>query len=379
MRHLAIVSLLLLVPAGANAQRPKYTLNNSTQEGLLLQMASQESDDAKKLGLYEEYFAKYPKHEGMAYACGQAAPLYLKAGQFDKVIGAAERGLAVDPLNAPLAYNALQACEQKKDVACIKTWSQKTVDSAKQAAAQKKPESDTAVESWKNEVDFATQVQERADYSLYAAGLQATDNSMVVEMYETLAARNEKSQYLPQFANRYLVALLQTNQTAKAVALAEKEAAAGRAGEDLLLVAAEGAMGANQFEKARDYSNTIIERMTKQPAPQGVDAAAWENKRKTALGRAYWIAGISEGNLSRYPESDKMMRAALPLIESNKDLLPGAYFYLGLANFKMAEGPKGDKTKMADARKYTTLCSQIPGPFQALAQKNLAVMGAARK
>jgi len=378
MNRLAVVPLLLLAAAGASAQRAKFAPSPSTQEGLLLQIASQEPDDAKKVALYDEFFAKYGKTESVPYACAQAAPAYLKAKQYDKVISTAELGLAADPMNSPLAYSALQACEEKKDPACIKTWSQKTVDSAKLAAAQKQPDTDSEIETWKREVDFATQVQERADYSLYVAGLQATDPQVTIDMYDTLAARNEKSQYLPQLVNRYMGALLQTNQGQKAGLAAEKEAAAGRANEDVLMVAAEGAMGASQFEKSRDFSKQVVQKLSAGPPP-GTDVAAWEAKKKTMLPRAYWVAGISEGNLENYPESDKMMRTALPLMEGNKDLLPGAYFYLGLANFKMAVGPKGDKTKMPDARKYTTLCSQMPGPFQALAQKNLAAMGPVRK
>ena len=376
---LRIVAVVWMLTAGLiPAQKTKYEPNTTTSEGVLLTMVAHESDDAQKIALLEEYFQRYPKHEGASYAYNILVPLYVKAGQLDKAIDAAAKALALDPLATPLAFKALESCEAKKDVECIKTWSARTAESARKVVALPKPSSDSEVESWSRDVDFATQVIQRAEYSLYATGLQASDPKLTIDMYETLAGRNPQSVYLPQLAARYILSLQATGQRDKVLEIGAKEDEAGRANEDILLVLADAALNAKQYDQSAGYATKAAARLeAATSAPAGVDAAAWEAKRKSSLGLAYWIAGFAYASVGKYPESDKAMRAALPSIESNNELLPAAYFFLGVANFKMAEGPKGDKTRMPDARKYTSLCASMPSPYQATAKKNLAAMGPA--
>jgi hypothetical protein len=374
MRRL-LIAALLLAAAPAAAQRKPYQINAQTPEGLLLQRAGQEEEESKKIALYEEYLAKHPQHDGVTYALVQLQPLLLKAKQYDKVIQMGEQILKAEPENAPAAYNVLQACEQKQDAACVIAWSAKTVEAAKKMLAAPKPADEDEAATWKQEQDYATQVITRAEYSLYAQGLQATDLNKAVQLFAALEAMNIDSQYMPEAGARYFVALLQLKDMARAQKLAETMAAKNKANDDMLLFLADLSLtGSKDYAKAAEYAARVTELLPSAAAPQGMDAAAWENKKKSSMGRAYWIAGVAQGSLQKWAESEQAMRAALPLIESNKELLPGAYFYLGLSNYKMAEGPKGDKKRMADARKYTTLCAQMKSPFQGPAQKNLQAM-----
>lgn len=372
-RSLIAVLLLGVVPAAA--QRKPYQINAQTPEGLLLQRAGQEDDESKKIALYEEYLAKHPQHDGVTYALVQVQPLLLKAKQLDKVIQMGEQILKAEPDNAPAAYNALQACEQKQDAAGVIAWSARTVEAAKKMLAAPKPAEEDEAATWKQEQDYATQVITRAEYSLYAQGLQSTDPGKAVQLFSALEGMNIDSQYLPEAGRRHFVLLLQMKDTASAQRLAETLAAKKKANEDMLLYLADVSLtGAKDYAKAAEYAMQVTEMLPAAAAPQGMEAAAWETKKKSSLGRAWWIAGVAHGSLQKWAESDNAMRAALPLIADNKELLPGAYFYLGLSNYKMAEGPKGDKKKMADARKYTTLCAQMKSPFQGPAQKNLQAM-----
>jgi tetratricopeptide (TPR) repeat protein len=84
------------------------------------------------------------------------------------------------------------------------------------------------------------------------------------------------------------------------------------------------------------------------------------------MGLGYWMQGVIHSTQNRFALSDAALRKALPLIASNQQLLPGALFYLGLANYKME--------KIPDALKFFNQCAATPSPFQAQAKKNIAAI-----
>jgi tetratricopeptide (TPR) repeat protein len=174
------------------------------------------------------------------------------------------------------------------------------------------------------------------------------------------------------------MSLLQSNQQQKAVQFAEKAVANNTASEEVRLVAGDAALNARNYTQAVAAVQPMIDTLPAKAAPEGVSAADWEAKKKSVLGRAYWIAGMAHGNAEKWEDADKAMRGALEVLGGDKDLLPSIYFYIGLANYRLAEGPKGQKARMADARKFMQLCAQLRSPYQGTAQKNLAAMAAGR-
>lgn len=370
-----LIASFLLAAVAASAQRKPYQINAETPEGQLLQKAGQIEDPAQKIAIYQEYLEKFPQHDGVAYASAQIQPLLLKAKQFDKAIAAGETILKLEPENAPAAYDALQACEQKQDAECVVAWAGRTVEAAKKMLAQPKPAEEDEAETWKHQQDYATQVITRAEYSLYAQGLQSGDPQKSVKLFSALEAMNANSQYMPQASVRYFIALLQLKDNAGAQRLAEAMAAKDKANDDMLLYLADMALtGSKNYARAAELATKLTETLPGMAAPDGMDATAWEAKKKSSLGRAYWIAGVAHGTQEKWVDTDKAMRAALPLIAGNNDLLPGAYFYIGLSNYRLGQGPKGDKARLAEAQKYTALCAKMKSPFQAPAQKNLQAM-----
>jgi len=202
-------------------------------------------------------------------------------------------------------------------------------------------------------------------------------------LYEALEKVNPDSQYIGLTGSRYLIALLQLKEVAKAQAFAEQAASKNHATEDMLLFAADANLTTTRnYEKAIGYAEKITTTLPAQAAPQGVLPADWEAKKKNTLGHAYWIAGAAYGARNDWPASEKSMRAALPLIENNpaqKDLLPGVYFFLGLSNYSLAKASaKPDAARTAEARKYFTACAALKSPYQGTAQKNLAAMAAGK-
>jgi len=377
---LGTILLTSLAAANVSAQRYKFELNAETPEGQLLQKAGQESDDDKRIALYEEFLKAHPSHAGAGYAWATVQPLYLKSGQLDKALEAADKGLSIDPFNAALGHGGLKAAEQKKDLAAIKTWSGRTAEAAKKILELKAPEDDEEAETHKREVDYAKQVMAYTEYAVYIVALQAQDPATIIDFTETLQQRNPSSEYLPQLNGRYFLALRQTGQADKALAVAEKILDKDQSNEDMLLVAAESYMdGAKKNpDKVLLYAGKIVQMLPSKPAPQGIAEADWQKKRDTTLGVAHWMIGMTHGTQNKWIQTDQAMRAALPLIAGNQQLLGPAYFYLGLANYRLAEGPKGDKKRLPDARKYTQLCTQINGPYQAPAIKNLNAMNAGK-
>jgi tetratricopeptide (TPR) repeat protein len=360
-------------------ERYKFQLDASTPEGLLLQNAGQADSDAKKIEIYEEFLQKHPTHPGATYAWAQVQPLYLNAGQLDKVLAAAEAIHKGDPFNAPAAYNGLQSAEKKKDNDGIKLWSARTVDSAKKVLALKQPEDEDDVETWKREIDYATQVITRCEYSLYVTALQATDPKVIADMSATLIERHPDSQYVPQVAGRYFLALQQTGQKDAAIAFAEQRLQKDKSNPEMIVMVADHYLQSRKSpDKVLEYSQMLVESAQAAPAPAGADPAAWEQKKKTLTGLGHWMAGSTYASQNKWADTDKSFRAALPFIAGNNDLLGPAYFYLGLANYNMSKGPKPNQALRAEARKYSELCAGIKGPYQARATTNLNAINAGK-
>lgn len=378
MRTIAVIGFLLILGLPGAAQHKPYTIDASTPEGRLLQVAGQEEDAAKKTALLEDFVAKYPKHDGTAWAYAQLLPLYVKAGQLDKALAAGDRVMALDPDDLDTALAALKALEANKDPDTVKKWSAITSGIARKTIAAQRP-TDADEADWKQRVDYAKQVDVYCEYALYASALASTNPAKVIELVEALEQRNPHSQYLAQSYESYFRALVQSQNTDKAIALAEKQIAAGQADEDMLLAVAQ-----NDFNKQRNPQQVIavsqkaIEMLGAKAAPAGVDAGAWENARKQKIGYAHWYAGMTYANENKFSEADKELRAALPEISGNDFFKGGALFALGLANYKIGDAAKsGAGSKyILEAYHFSQQSAAIKSPWQALAQKNVTAIRA---
>ncbi len=381
MRVLKCAGLLICAAAIAGAwQKKPFEINAQTPEGALLSEASQTEDEARKTALLEEFVQKYPKHDGIPYAGTQLQAIYLKNGSLDKVVPAAITILAVDPALPLAAYNGLQACEQKKDYAAIQLWALKTVEAAKANLAFPKPSDEAQADQWAKDQDYAKQVILRCEYSLSHAAVEVQDPKTKIELAEALLKLNPDSQYAGQALPHYLFGLMQTGQPEKAASVAEKILEKDASNDDMLLLVTENYLTAKNFDKAGSFAKQAIEALKSKTAPQGGDAAAWQKARDSKLGRAYYFAGNAASENKNYADADKSFRAALPLVEADGQLLAPTYFYLGFVNHEMSKALKlpASKPLLADAKKFTTACAAIAGPYQETCKKNLAGMQAGK-
>lgn len=373
MKSLVLALALVLSAASASAQRHKLgSINAETPEGQMLQQIGQESDEAKKLALLEEFVSKFPKHEGVGWVYSQMQPLYVKAKQYDKAIDIGDKLIAMDPDDVEFAYQTLQAAVAKKDLDGIKKWSVMTSDIARKVAASAQPKDEDEVEAWKQRVDFAKQVDVRTEYELYTAA-QAADAARKAEILGLLEQRNPQSQYIPQLREQAFFAYVQAKDMERAVALAEKIPEKDQS-DVMLLVAADYHLNKKDYDKAITYCDRIVALMNSKPKPANVSDADWEKVKANALGRAQWMAGVAYMSQGKLVQADHSLRAALPHIQGEPNLLAEALFNLGVANYRMGDSAGGDQARIMDAFKFTKECAAIRSRFQATAQKNLQAM-----
>ena len=374
MKILYMIFAIGMLAGNGLAQRHKLAVVVAeSPDGKLIQQSLQENDPAKKLAILEQFIAQFAdKQEATEWALSQLQPLYLKAGNYDKAIETGDKLLALDADDIDSSYNNLKAAEGKKDAAAIIKWSAQTSGIAKKVVASPKREGEDA-EEWKQAVDYAKQVDTYTEYALYLAALQSPDPQKAMLLADTLEKRNPDSQYIAQVMEKYAVSARQGNALPKAIQFGERAYARKQFNADMLLAMGDYSMQKQQLDKALTYSTKAVEVMSSQPKPEGVADADWEKKKASIIGLGNWMSGVTLSTQNKYAPADKALRAALPSIKDNQQLMAGALFHLGLVNYKMGQISK-NKTQIADAIKFSQQCSAINSPFQGQALKNVKVI-----
>jgi tetratricopeptide (TPR) repeat protein len=368
MRIRGVVLWLCLSTAPALAQREVPTINTETPEGQLLQQIGQEENDAKKAALMEQFIAKYPAHEAAVWVYSLMVATYTKTGQFDQALAAGEKVLAADPSDLHTAHATLKAAEAKKDPEAVRDWALRVSALARKVASAPKSK-DEDEDEYKQRVDFAKQLDTYTAYSLFAAGLQASDPRQKAALFRALEENSPDSEYVAQSRDYYFLALTQSGDTAAAAALAEKSAADGKAGEEMLAFLGDYYLRQNkELGKVSDYANKLVQLVSTRPKPEGVSEEDWQKRKNQLLGLGYWMAGSAAALQNQFAEADKSLRAALPYIAGNNELRASALFHLGVANYRLG--------KIVDAIKFNQECIAIKSPYQAQAQKNLKAIQA---
>jgi hypothetical protein len=370
MKITAVVAAVLLAAGSASAQRHKVAINPATPEGQLLQQIEQEFDEPRRLTLLEQFAEKYPKHEGAAWVYEELVGAYAKANQPDKLIASGEKLLGLDPADVEDAHTCLKAAlEAKRDPDLVLKWAVLTSESARKVAQVPKPAEEDQVEDWTRRVDFAKQVDIYTEYALYAMALQTPDPQKKILFGEALEQRNPQSQYITQVAEQRFLAYIRTGDNAKAVALAEKTLEKDQSNAEMLLAVADNYRTKRQADKVAELTAKAIQVAGSKPKPDGVSDADWSTWRTQIAGRANYVMGLTYAAQERWPQTDQALRAALPSAGDSPDMKAETLFYLGLANYRIAEA--GNIERARDALRFSEQCAAIPGPYQARARTNV--------
>lgn len=371
-----IVFALVLTGAVAHAQRPSITINAETPHGALLQQIGQEAAPAKKLELMNEFLTKFAdRKDEVAWLLPQKQELHNQASDWAAVIELGDKIVSADPDALDAAVKALKATEARKDSPAVKAWATRTSALARKAMEATKPREGEDEAAVKYRLDYARQVDIYTEYALFNQAIQPGNPAITIEMTETLQKQNSGSQYVGQVMPAYILALNQAGQKDKAVATAEAHLEKDSANDDLLLLVADHHynMKPKPDKAAQDkvilYAGKAVEVWSTKQKPTGIADADWENKKKAALGYAQWMHGMTLGAQNRQAETDKSLRAALPLL-TNDQMKAGALFYLGLVNYQMGEAAK-NKAKITEAVAFNKQCAAIKSPYQPTALANL--------
>ena len=368
MKSCLLGLVLLMLPATAQEQKQRFTINVGTPEGQMLQAIGQESDDQKKLALAQDFLDKYPKHEGAGWVASQVVAIYVTEKDYDKALEAGDKAFANDPSHLDVAYNTLQAAEGKEDPELVKTWSARTSGLARKAIASTKAPAD---DDEKQRLEYVKGVNTFADYALYDLALKLQGKpKQLADLGAALEQQNIKSQYMPLLSGLYLNALTQSGQQAKTCPAAEKLAAASSKDAEALVIAADCNLRHNSFDRSAANATRAVEAIATRPKPEGVSDADWASKKAALLGRANWIAGIAYGSQQKYGPADKALRAALPSIKGDPQLYALALFHLGLANYNLGKAI-GDKSKIREGLNYFQQCAEMSSNVQDQASKNV--------
>lgn len=360
MRTLALLIAFSLTALG---QRHKIEeVNSEKPEGKLLQQIMQENDAAKKAALLDQFATQFPKDPGTPWVLEQLQGLSVKANDTDKIIAAGDQLLAADPDDPEAALQCLKAAEVKKDPALIKKYSTMASAAARKMAATPQPKEAHEVTAWKNEVDYAKQVDTYTEYALYRAALESRDPKVVIEFASLVRERNPKGEYAAKLVQPLFVAYRQSGDTAKAVALAEPVLATDQSNEDMLLVVADSYMQQKKEpEKVHAYAAKVVELMAQKPKPEGVSDADWTTRKNLVTGIGHYLNGKLYYNETNFAKADQSLRSALPLVDAS--MKPEVLYLLGFANYKL--------DKPQEAANYYRECAALKSGFQATAAKNL--------
>jgi tetratricopeptide (TPR) repeat protein len=357
--------VLIVFSVAALGQRHKIEeVDDTKPEGKLLQQVIQESDAAKKTALMEQFVQQFPKVEGTAWVLEQLQAVYVKANDYDKIIAAGDKLVALDPEDPEAALQNLKAAEAKKDLEGVRKWAGVTSANARKMAAAPQPKEAEQVDGWKQEVAYAKQVDAYTDYALYRVIAEARDPKVTIDFSQELEKHNPQSEYLPRTQTAIFIAYRQTGANDKAMALAEKVLATDQTNEDMLLVVTDNYLQTKKEpEKVHAYSAKLVDLMAAKPKPEGMSDADWASRRGMITGVAHYMNGKLYYGEKRYPQADKELRAALPLVGSNQAMKAEVLFELGFANYKME--------KPQEAANFYRDCAAMNSPFQADAAKSL--------
>jgi len=362
-RHLASMVLLALPSMSLLLAQEKqnFVFNPGTPEGQILQNLGQDTDDARKVALAQDFLSKFPKHEAAGWVASQLEAGLLGQKEYDKVLEAADMAWA-NGQDMDVAYYALRAAVTKNDVAETKKWSARTSEVARKTASAIKPSDDDS----KQQAEYAKQVNEYSEYALYVVALKAQPKD-AVDLVDTLMKQNIKSQYLPEVANAYFAALTKAGEGGKICGAAERMAVDKNA--EAMLQAADCSWRGNKAAGVISWAGKAADAANSRTKREGQSDSDWATQKSLLVGTANFYSGVGNTMEMRYGPANRALRAALPAIKGNQALYAIALFDLGLANYSLGK-PVGDKAQMREGLKFFQESAGIASPMQDQASRN---------
>jgi|YelNatPaOPRAMG01_1025707.scaffolds.fasta_scaffold109112_1 hypothetical protein len=270
------------------------------------------------------------------------------------------------------AFQALKDAQAKNDVALVKKWAVETHNLAGKVIQSPAPQDASEKETWTKQVAYAKDLELNAEYALFAMSLQAQP-AAAVDLLSTLERIAPKSKYLEEGYGRYFVVLQQSGAGARIPAVAAKAVENFPDNEDALLVLAESAANRQQNQQAITYATRLVAAVSRHGKPEGANAAEWERKRSNFLGRGNYIAGMAYAANNQWFQANASLRAALPLVKGNDQMLGATLFQLGVVNYQLGRAT-ANKGQILEAIRFSEDAAKIKGPYAEQAWRNAGIM-----
>lgn len=350
-----------------------------TVEGQLVQEILDEKDNTKRIALLHLFAQNYTKHEAIPWVYRQLQLEAVKEKKVDKVLELGEKIVSLSPGSVEAAHEALQAAESKKDADLTLKWAECVRRAIAEVKGSMKPVDEEMEAVWKSRMDFAGQAEAYLEYSLYLVA-RSIEGDGKAKLMAKLKEMNPASQYLTALTVSTAPAI-----TAPTVRLptsaedmvrqAEQAVAGNNADLEQLLIVAQTLMGRRRDpEKLVRVCSKIIQMAEANQRPSHYTDADWDKHKRRILSTAYWMMGLTQSAQGSYGAADRTLRAGLGYLRGDSQMLAGALYHLGYANYRLAEG--GDRIRIHDAVKYMEQCVGIQSAVQEQARQNLAAMKA---
>jgi tetratricopeptide (TPR) repeat protein len=313
---------------------------------------------------------EFPKDDNLPWVLEQLQPAYAEAGMFDKAIAVGDRLLALDPADVDAANQNLKAAEQTKDAETIHKYAKQAWAAAELAAKGSKPAGMTQAD-WDKQADFCRSVKTYAEYAVFALAPK-DNNDRREEVLKWVEELNPQSTYLAgakQPPGNTLTA--SAASSAEAVKQAQQAISTDPNNVDALATLSEAANEANDFPHVLEYTARLLE-LLNGPRPQEMSEADWKLRKDRYTVPALWLNGITNSLRNNFSQADRALRAVLPYIRGNPQLLSTGLYHLGYVNYQLAE--KGEPNRVFEALKFNQECAQIKSNYQEQAIKNIAAI-----
>ena len=367
----ALAWVVLLFVVNAFGARHKLDIDPETKAGFVLQQIKQERTAARKFELMAQFADEFPKDANLGWVLEQLQPIYLETKIFGKAIAAGEQLLSLDMTDIDAANTNLKAAEESKDPDVIHKHAKIAWDTAESATkAGKAANVDQA--DWDKQVDFCRSVKSYAEYAVFALAPKE-DKEKRAEILKWVEEINPKSSYLkgarqPSATTTFTASAA---SSADAVKQAQQVFASDPNNVDALATLAEYANQISDIAHVLQYTGKLIEVLSG-AKPQDLSEADWKLRKERYLVSALWLNGINNSLRGNYAQADRSLRAVLPHIRGNAQLLSAGLYHLGYVNYQLAE--KGEPNRVFEGLKYFQECTLIKGNYQEQAHKNIAAI-----
>jgi hypothetical protein len=214
-------------------------------------------------------------------------------------------------------------------------------------------------------------VKAYAEYSVYALAPK-DDKEKRAEVFGWVEDLNPRSVYLAG-AKQGPATTLTASAAASpdAVKQAQQTVATDPNNVDALAALAESSNQAGDLAHVISYTGKLIEVLSG-PKPQNLSEEDWKLRRERYMMTALWLNGINNSLRGNYSQADHSLRAVLPYIRGNAQLLSAGLYHLGYVNYQLAE--KGEPNRVFEALRFNQECAQIRSNYQEQAAKNIAAI-----